>query len=177
MSIGFPKINESHPLFSKCNHRAAWFQKWTTRALSKAVRIWKQKKSQKKNPDNFSQKTGLKEPKGSTNNEEMLRVVGRQALVAIFQVMRVAVNYCKGQKVEKIALHLKSTLASSVIYDGAYAEKLDCFFRQFSGRHEAQFSFLICTTGQKSLEEPTSLKGTCFCDKFRQKIHGKLARS
>ena len=39
--------------------------------------------------------------------------------------MRVVVNYRKGQKqLEKIALHVKSTLARPTIYDRAYPEVL-----------------------------------------------------
>ena len=35
-------VSESHPLFSKNHLKAAMFQKLTTRALSKELRIWKQ---------------------------------------------------------------------------------------------------------------------------------------
>ena len=37
------KFNESHPLFSKCLRKAAWFQKLISRPLSEEVQIWNQK--------------------------------------------------------------------------------------------------------------------------------------
>ena len=61
----------------------------------------------------FFHKTGLKDfffgqPEGGTNTEEMLSVFRRHALEEIFQVMRVAVKYRKGQRqLKKIALHLE----------------------------------------------------------------------
>ena len=59
------------------------------------------------------------------NNEQMMKIIRRHTFEATFQVMRVAVNYRKGQKQLKlIALHLKSTLARPTIYNRAYPEKL-----------------------------------------------------
>ena len=37
------QVNESQPLFGNCRLGAAGFQKMTTRALSKKIRVWKQK--------------------------------------------------------------------------------------------------------------------------------------
>ena len=55
----------------------------------------------------------------------MLRVIRKHSLEAIFEVMRVVVNYRDGQKqMEKIALHIKSTLAPPLINDRAYPELL-----------------------------------------------------
>ena len=58
------------------------------------------------------------------NNESMQTVIRRHSLETILQAMRAAVNYCKGQKQLKKALHPKSTLARPPIYDRAYPEKL-----------------------------------------------------
>ena len=41
------KVNDSHALFNKCRRGAACFKKLTTRALSREVRTWKQKKISK----------------------------------------------------------------------------------------------------------------------------------
>ena len=55
------------------------------------------------------------------SNEEMQKIFEAHTLGVIFQVLRVAVNYCKRQKHFKIlALHLKSISAISLIYDGTY---------------------------------------------------------
>ena len=57
------------------------------------------------------------------NTEEMLKIIRRHTLEAIFQVMGVAVSYRKGQKqLKKIAQHLNSTLARQNIYNRAYPE-------------------------------------------------------
>ena len=58
------------------------------------------------------------------NTQEMLRVIRRHTREAILDVMRIVVNYREGQKQwEKIALHLKSTLARPPIQDRAYTTK------------------------------------------------------
>ena len=76
--------------------------------------------------DNLSQRTRLKhffaEPEGHMKSEEMLRVNRKQTFEAILSVMRVVVNYRKGQRqLKRMVLHLKST---SAIYNGACHEKL-----------------------------------------------------
>ena len=54
---------------------------------------------------------------GQKNNEELLTVIRRHTLEAIFHLKTVVVNYRKGQKqLKRIALHLKSTLARPSIY-------------------------------------------------------------
>ena len=59
------------------------------------------------------------------NTQEVLRVFRRHTGEAIFQAMRIVVNYRKGQKqLKKITLHLESTLARPPIYDRASNEKL-----------------------------------------------------
>ena len=63
------------------------------------------------------------QPEGHMNNK-VLRVVRKHTIEAIFQVMRVGVNYRKAQKLLKlIALHLNSTLTRPPIYKEAYTEK------------------------------------------------------
>ena len=59
------------------------------------------------------------------NTLEMLTVIRRHTLQAVFRLMRVVVTYSEGQKqLKEIALHLKSTLTRPPIYDWAYPEKL-----------------------------------------------------
>ena len=61
--------------------------------------------------------------------QDRLRVIRRHTPEAIFQVMRIVVNYRKGQKqLKKIALHLESTLAGAPIYERAYLDKLSTVF-------------------------------------------------
>ena len=98
------------------------------------------------------------------NKEEMLRAIRTHTLEAILQVMRVAVNYCKGPKqLKKKALHLKSTLARPPIYDEAYPEK----HRTASpgnpvGVTKPSLILFFVQQDKKSLEESTILKGTQF---------------
>ena len=63
------------------------------------------------------------------NTEQMLRFIRRHTFEAIFKVMRVAVNYRKGQNhLKEIVLHLKKTLARPPIYDRVYHEQLSTGF-------------------------------------------------
>ena len=70
------KVNERQPLSGNCHLRAAGFQKMTTWALSKKIRIWKQNflKSNNFFSEN-STKTFFAQPEGHMNNEEILRVI------------------------------------------------------------------------------------------------------
>ena len=115
-------------MLGKCHLGAASFQKLTNSALSKEIRNWKQKFFLKSRVfrsffSENSTETFFMPAKGQINNAEMLKFIGRHALEEVFQVMRVAVNYRKGQKQLKInALHLKRTSARPPIYDRAYPE-------------------------------------------------------
>ena len=115
------------------------------------------------------------EPEGHTNNEETLIVIRRRTLKAIFQVMRVAVNYRKGQKqLKKIAVHLKTTLARPPSYDGAYPEKLStAFLGNPVDVTKPSLLELFVQQDKMSCEESTSLKETYFLTNFWQWNHEK----
>ena len=114
----------------------------------------------------------LAQPEGHKNREEMLRLIRRRPFKAVFQVMRVAVFYRNGQKQFKIiALHLKSTLATPPLYNGAYPEKLwTAFPGNPVGVSKTSLYLLFVKPDQKTSKDSTSLKRTYFFDNFRQKI-------
>ena len=113
------KVSESQPLLSKCLLRAPRFKKLTTRVLSKEMQIWRKVFPKSRVFSGNSIKRFFAQPKGDMNTQEMLRVIRRHTLEAIFEVLIVVVNYREGQKNWKNALHLKSTLAGQPIYDRA----------------------------------------------------------
>ena len=120
-----------------------------------------------------SSKRFFAQPKGYKNTEEMLRVIRRHTLEAIFQVMRVAVNHRKGQKPStKIDVHLKSTLAIPPIYDRAYPEKpLTASTGNVMRVTKPNLLLLFVQQDEKSLEDSKSLEEThCFT------IFGKKSR-
>ena len=83
------KVSEGQPLFQKLHPRAARLQKLTTRALSKEIRFWKQKISQKavvcgKVFAENSTKRFFAPPAGYMDNEKMLKVIGKHKLEANF---------------------------------------------------------------------------------------------
>ena len=82
--------------------------------------------------------------------------------------MRLAVNYRRVLK--QLNIIAKEVLGQTTYLGRSLPLKaLDSLSRQSDGRHEAQFKFLVCTTGKKSLEESTSLQGTyLFFYDFRQ---------
>ena len=98
----------------------------------------------------------------------MLRVIRSHTLEAILQVMRVAVNYRRGQKQsKKIALHLKSTLATPPIYDQAYLEKLATASPSNPvGITKPSLLLLFLQLDKKSLEEASKSYGNLFFDNF-----------
>ena len=88
----------------------------------------------------------------------MLKVIRRHTLDAIFPVMRIVLNYRKGQKqLTKIAKHLESTLA--YLRRSKPRKALGCLSRHKSAHHQAQFTF-IAQPDIKSLEESTKVKKT-----------------
>ena len=109
----------------------------------------------------------------------MPRVSRRHTLEAIFQVMRVAVNYRKGQKQSKtIALYLKSTLARPPIYNRAYPEKLwSASPSNPVGVTKPNLILLFVQLDEKPLEESTSLERTyclaIFGNKSMRKVHSE----
>ena len=94
--------------------------------------------------------------------EEMLKVIRRHTTETNFQVMRVAVNYRKRQKQLKIiALHLKSTLATPTLHDGAYTGKLwTASSRNPVGAMKPCLNLLFVQPEKTSLKNSTSLNGT-----------------
>ena len=99
----------------------------------------------------------------------MLKVNRRHTLEAIFQVMRVAVNYRKGQKqLTKIALQLKSTLARPTIYDGAYPENLRTASLGNPLRLTNSSLFLLFVQPDKNLWKSRQVLREHFFDNFRQ---------
>ena len=110
-----------------------------------------------------------------TNKEEILKIFRRHTLEAFFQVMRVAVNYCKRQKqVKIIALHPNNTVSRAPKYGGTYPKKLLTaspgnpvgFTRQSS------FSFFV-KIGEKVFGKVDKLQGKLFFGNFRQKNYAK----
>ena len=106
----------------------------------------------------------------------MLRVNWRHTLGAFFQVMRVAVNYLKGQKqLEKNAL--KRTLARPPFHDRAYLEKLSS---NSPGnpvgvrKHISSFWFV---QPEKKSSRVDKIKETCFLTIFGNKSRKKFHRS
>ena len=88
----------------------------------------------------------------------------------IFQVMRVELNYRKGQKqVKKIALHLEY-LATPPIYKRAYPEKLPT---ASPGNPvsiaKSSLLRLFVQSDKKFSEESTKVKETLFLTKFGNK--------
>ena len=82
----------------------------------------------------------------------------RHTLDAICPVMRIVVNYCKGQKqVTKSAKHLETTLAYP--RSSKPRKALGCLSRQKSARHKAQFTFIV-QPDIKTLEASTTVKQT-----------------
>ena len=90
--------------------------------------------------------------------------------------MRVAVNYCKGQKqLKKIAVHLKSTLARPPSYDGAYPEKLStAFLGNPVDVTKPSLLELFVQQDKMSWEESTSLKETYFLTIFGNETMRKV---
>ena len=96
--------------------------------------------------------------------QKRLSDISRHPLEAIFQVMRVVVNYGKGQKqLKKIVLHPKSTLARPPIYDRAYPEMLSTAFPGNPvGITKPSSLLLFVQPDQRFLEESTRVKETYF---------------
>ena len=108
------------------------------------------------------------------STQEMLRVIGTHILEATSQVMRVVVNYRKGQKQLKIAIHMKSTLARPPIYNRAYPEKLSTSSPSISVVFmKTSLLLLLVEPDKKFLEELTKVKEAHLFDNFRQQIHDK----
>ena len=102
----------------------------------------------------------------------------RHTLEAIFQVMRLVVNYRKGQKqLERNVLHLKSTLATPPIYNRAYSEMLSTAFPGNPVCTRKPSSLLFVQPDRKFLEESTKLEGTYVLTIFGNKSMRKITRS
>ena len=84
--------------------------------------------------------------------------------------MRVKVNLSQRTKIiEKIALHLKCTLARPPIYDRSYPEKLATDPGNPVAVKKPSLFLLLVQQDKKSLEESTSFKGTYFSTLFSNK--------
>ena len=101
-------------------------------------------------------------------NQERLRDNITLTHEAIFQVMRVVVNYRKGQKhLKKIALHLKSTLARPRMYDRAYPQMLSTVSPGNPVDVTKPSSLLLFVQLDKTfLEQSTKVKENPFFDNF-----------
>ena len=98
------KVKASQPLFVKCRLGAARFQSLTRRALSRDRNLEAEHLPQKQP---FLRELDWKTfcaTKAQKNTEKMLKIINNYRLKIIFQVMRVRVKECRGQK------HLKKTL-------------------------------------------------------------------
>ena len=127
-----------------------------------------------------STKRFFAQPLGHMNNEEMLMVDRRHTLEAIFQVMRVAVNYRKRQKQIDIiiALYLKSTLSRPPIYDEACPEKLwTASPGNPVGLTKPSLILLFVQPDKKTLEESKSLREPNFWQFLAKNPWEKFPRS
>ena len=108
--------------------------------------------------------------------QEMPTVIRRHTFEAIFQVMRVVVNYGKGQKqLKKIVLLLKSTLVRLRIYDRAYPEMLSTTSpRNLVGIAKPSSLLLFVQPKNKFLEVSTKVTETYFLTNFGNKSMRKI---
>ena len=108
--------------------------------------------------------------------QKMLRIIGNHTIQAIPQVMRVVVNYRKGQKqLKKNVIHLKSTLARPPIYDRAYPEMLSTASPGNPVGITKPSSFLLFVQADKKFsEESTNVKETYFITILSNKSMRKI---
>ena len=152
-------------------------KKYETRNKNSSQKaVFSRQFSQENSPWSF-----FAQPEGHMNTEEMLRVIRRNTLEAIFQVMRVVVNYRKGQKqflqfpqlnnfnIFLNVLHSESTLATAPIYNQAYPEKPSTASPGNSVRVTKPSSLLLCNRIQ-SLRKSRQKWRTTFGNKSRTKI-------
>ena len=108
-------------------------------------------------------------------NRKRPRDNSRHTLDSIFQVLRVVLNYRKGQKqLKKLLLHPKSTSARPPIYDRAKPEKLSTASPGNPMSITRPSSFVLCVQpDQKSFWKSHQRLSNLFFDNFRQQIHDK----
>ena len=107
------------------------------------------------------------------NNQEMLRVIGRPTLEVNLQIMRVVVNYRKGQKqLKKIPPHLTSTLARPPTNDRACPEIISTASPDNPLGVTKPSSLLLFVQPEKSLERSETVEETSF-DNFWRKVRSE----
>ena len=109
--LAISKVRASQPLFSKHRLRTARFQKLTIRWWVKKYEPGNKTYSLKAvfSREMFSEnstKTFFAQPRGHVGTQQMMRVIRKHPLKAIFPVMRVIVNYRKGQNDWKKLLYI-----------------------------------------------------------------------
>ena len=171
-------------MFGKNRLRAARSHKLTTMVLSREIRIWKQYSHEEavfsiiyvRKLDWKSFRTNPK----SHKHWDAEAYEETHTLEAIFQVLRAAVKLSqrawtrkKNRSTPKEYFGQTTNLKASVPW-----KALEGFFKQSNWRHEAQFIFIVCTTGtKKTSEELTSFEETYvltnFGNKSMRKVHSE----